>query len=70
MEHRTFDVAKWSTWDIELKITEMEIEVNEKDLPEFIDAVIDVLDMRFDACYGINWDTIEMAIEDVNNGNT
>ncbi len=67
MEHRTFDVAKWSTADIESIIDGQDIELTEKELPLFVEDVIDNLSVTFDASVGINWDVLEIAVEDVNN---
>lgn len=64
---KTFDVAEWSTRDILTKMIEMNIKINSEDLPLFIKNVVNTLESNFDASIGVNWGTIENAIEEVNN---
>lgn len=62
MKNKTFDVAKWSTDDIEMKTMELGLQVLPNDINDFNQSVIDELSDKFDASIGINWDTIEFAI--------
>lgn len=55
-----FDVALWSRGDIESKCKELKVPCDS----DFIDLTIEILNHRFDASIGINWDTIETAILD------
>ena len=66
MKHKVFDVAKWTTEDIESLMGELNIEVKPEDLETFIEIVVDVLSDNFDASQGINLNTIECAILEVN----
>lgn len=70
MRFKTFDAAKWSTSDILTKIIEMNIKINTEDLPLFIENVVNTLESNFDASIGINWGTIENAIQEVSNEQT
>ena len=64
---KIFDVAEWSTRDILTKMIEMDIKINSEDLPLFINNVVDTLAMNFDSSIGVNWNTIEYAIQEVSN---
>jgi hypothetical protein len=65
MYYRVFDVAKWSTGDIEGIMVEEGIELTGQAHIDFVEAVITFLDRYFDATIGINWDVIRDAILDV-----
>lgn len=65
MNHRIFDVARWSTSDIEGIMSEQGIELTGNDHKDFIEAVIVFLGDYFDASVGINWGVIEDAVHDV-----
>ncbi|MCP4914558.1 MAG: hypothetical protein GY909_15695 [Oligoflexia bacterium] len=57
-----FDVARWTTTDIDCRINELEIGISEEEKEGFIESVIDNLEVAFDSSVGINWDTIDHAI--------
>lgn len=57
----------WSTADIESIIDGQDIKLTEKELPLFVEDVIDNLSIGFTVRVGINWDVLEIAVEDVNN---
>lgn len=65
MKHKTFDVALWSTEDIEVNLPDG-IPVEQKE--SFIDTVIDVISDNFDASIGVNWDVINDAIDETYKG--
>lgn len=66
MYYKVFDVAKWSTADIEGVMQDKGIELTGQDHIDFVEDVICFLDRYFDASVGINWDVIEDAVHDVN----
>lgn len=65
MYYKVFDVAKWSTADIEHVMIEEGIELIGQSHIDFVEAVIEFLEEVFDASVGINWDVIRDAILDV-----
>jgi len=65
MNHRIIDVAKWSTLDIESKIKDKDLRLNDKDLESVIEGVVEEMEIHFDASIGVNWDVIDATIVSV-----
>jgi hypothetical protein len=65
MYYKIFDVARWSTADIQGIMDGQGIELEGQANIDFIEAVIADLEKHFDAEYGINWGVIEDAVHDV-----
>jgi len=63
--YKVFDVAKWSTADIEGIMDGQGIELTGQKHIDFVEAVIIDLEENFNAEYGINWGVIEDAVHDV-----
>jgi len=60
-------ICYWSGVDVKMKVDELnedgEYKIDCTD--DFIDAVLDVVEDRFDANYGTTWEDVEEAIIDV-----
>jgi len=65
MYYKVFDVARWSTADIQGIMDGQGIELEGQANIDFIEAVIADLKKHFNAEYGINWGVIEDAVHDV-----
>lgn len=63
--YKVFDVAKWSTADIESIMNDQGIKLKGKAKTEFIDDVIQNLSDYFDASVGINWDVIDFSVSEL-----
>ncbi len=60
-------ICYWSGADVKTKVDELneDGEYNIDCTDGFIDAVLDVVEDRFDANYGVTWEDVEEAIIDV-----
>ena len=62
-----FDVARWSRSEVAIIFSQAKVApvfTTDDELSNAIDMVIYKLGERFDATIGINWEVIELAVED------